>query len=242
MKILCILSALIFLLGFNIQSANAKIIKGDNAMEMLKNIQWFGQAAVKITAGGKIIYIDPFHIKKADRADIILVTHSHSDHFSPSDIKKISTKDTLIIATKDCSSKLAEIENARVLESEPGFKTSVNDIKIEAVPAYNVVKTNFHPKANKWVGYIITVDGVRIYHAGDTERIPEMKTFECDIAMLPLGQTYTMNSVREAADAACDVKAKIAIPIHYGLYEGTPADAEKFKELLKDKVNVVIKQ
>jgi len=242
MKILCFLPAFIFCAGFNIQSANATITKGDNPMEMVKNIQWLGQSAVKITAGEKIIYIDPFHIMQSDKADIILITHSHSDHFSPSDIKKIATEDTVIIATKDCSSKLAGIENARILESEPGFKTSVNDIRIEAVPAYNVIKTNFHPKANKWVGYIITVDGVRIYHAGDTERIPEMKTFECDIAMLPLGQTYTMNSVREAADAACDVKAKIAIPIHYGMYEGTSADAEKFKDLLKDKVNVVIKQ
>jgi L-ascorbate metabolism protein UlaG (beta-lactamase superfamily) len=108
------------------------------------------------------------------------------------------------------------------------------------VPAYNVVKTNYHPKGNKWVGYILTIDGVKIYHAGDTERIPEMQEFTCDIVMLPLGQTYTMNSVEEAAEATLDVQAKIAIPIHYGMYEGTVEDAKKFQELLKNKVQVVI--
>jgi L-ascorbate metabolism protein UlaG (beta-lactamase superfamily) len=109
------------------------------------------------------------------------------------------------------------------------------------VPVYNVVKTNFHPNQNNWVGYIITVDRVRIYHAGDTERIPEMMTFSRDIAMLPLGQTYTMNSVEDAAKAAIDVKAKTAIPIHYDMYEGAKADAEMFKKLQEGMVTVVIK-
>ncbi|MCK4836639.1 MAG: MBL fold metallo-hydrolase, partial [Candidatus Aminicenantes bacterium] len=97
-------------------------------------------------------------------------------------------------------------------------------------------------KENQWVGYILTIDGIRIYHAGDTERIPEMKNFSCDIALLPLGQTYTMNSVKEAAEAAIDVKAKIAIPIHYGLYEGKTQDAVEFQNILKDKIKVIIKE
>ena len=124
---------------------------------------------------------------------------------------------------------------------KPGAQKIVAGVKVEAVPAYNVVKTNFHPKSNNWVGFVITISNVKIYHAGDTERIPEMKDIECDIALLPLGQTYTMNSVKDAADAAIDVKARIAIPIHYGLYEGKEEDARKFKELLAGKVDVIIK-
>ena len=104
-----------------------------------------------------------------------------------------------------------------------------------------MTKTQFHPKANNWVGYLLTIDGVKIYHFGDTERIPEMKNIVCDIALLPLGQKYTMNSVQEAADAALDARAKIAIPIHYGLYEGKAADADAFAALLKGKITVVIK-
>jgi L-ascorbate metabolism protein UlaG (beta-lactamase superfamily) len=103
-----------------------------------------------------------------------------------------------------------------------------------------VVKTNYHPKENNWIGYIIDVDGVLVYHAGDTERIPEMRNMIVDIALLPLGQTYTMNSVEEAAEAAIDINPSIAVPIHYGMYEGSVEDALKFKELLAGKVEVVI--
>jgi L-ascorbate metabolism protein UlaG (beta-lactamase superfamily) len=214
---------------------------GDKTMDMVNNIHWLGQAAVKVTAGGKVIYFDPYQIKEPDQAHIILISHSHQDHLSKGDISKVTTENTVIIAPKSCESDLASIKKAKLLLSEPGFKETVEGITIEAVPAYNVDKTNFHPKKNNWVGYIITVDGVRIYHAGDTERIPEMKTFSCDIAMLPLGQTYTMNSVEDAAEAALDVKAKVAIPIHFAMYEGTKEDADKFKKLLEGKVKVVIK-
>jgi L-ascorbate metabolism protein UlaG (beta-lactamase superfamily) len=218
--------------------ANAQ---NQNYKNMVNNIHWFGQAAVKITAAGKIIYIDPYQISNEDQADIVLVTHSHADHLSPADIKKIITKNSIIIATDDCMGKLEDLNVHETKTIRPGQTITLDDINISAVPAYNVVKTNFHPKSNNWVGYIITVEGIKIYHAGDTERIPEMKDIECDIAMLPLGQTYTMNSVKDAADAAIDVKAKIAIPIHYGLYEGKESDAKEFKELLEGKVDVIIK-
>lgn len=210
--------------------------------EMLKNVHWLGkQASVKIKAGKKIVYIDPYQImEKTNDADIILVTHSHQDHLSPGDIKKVTKEDTVFIAPQSCVSSIETEFNTKVIVSEPGMSTSADEIQIKAVPAYNVVKTNFHPKENKWVGYVLTIGGVRIYHAGDTERIPEMKEFTCDIVMLPLGQSYTMNSVEEAAEAVLDVQAKIAIPIHYGMYEGTAEDAKKFQELLKDKVQVVI--
>jgi L-ascorbate metabolism protein UlaG (beta-lactamase superfamily) len=215
--------------------------QNQNYKSMVNNIHWFGQAAVKIAAAGKVIYIDPYQISNEDQADIILITHGHSDHLSPGDIKKIITKNSIIIATDDCMGKLEDLDVREIKSIKPGQSITLDDINISAVPAYNVVKTNFHPKSKNWVGYIITIEGVKIYHAGDTERIPEMKDIECDIAMLPLGQTYTMNSVKEAADAAIDVKARVAIPIHYGLYEGKEDDAKEFNKLLEGKVEVIIK-
>jgi L-ascorbate metabolism protein UlaG (beta-lactamase superfamily) len=209
--------------------------------QMVEKIHWLGQATVKIQAGDQVIYFDPFQIKKADQANIILITHPHQDHYSPDDLAKLVTEKTVLIAPKDCAEKLKTKFTNQVIVSAPGMKTNVGDLQIEAVPAYNVVKTKFHAKENHWVGYILTIDGVRIYHAGDTERIPEMQNMTCDIALLPLGQTYTMNSVQEAADAALDVKASIAIPIHYGLYEGKASDAEEFSRLLQGKVTVIIK-
>jgi L-ascorbate metabolism protein UlaG (beta-lactamase superfamily) len=211
-------------------------------MDMVNNIHWLGQATVKISVPGKTIYIDPYQIKKSDKADIILITHSHGDHLSPEDIAKVSSDQTIIIAPNDCLKQLKDITMDRTIVSEPGMIKQFKDIYVEAVPAYNVIKTNFHPKTNKWVGYILTLNGIRIYHAGDTEKIPEMKDFKCDIVLLPLGQTYTMNSVKEASEAALDVKAKVAIPIHFGLYEGQESDALEFKELLKDKIKVIIKE
>ena len=210
--------------------------------EMLKNVHWLGkQASVKIQAGKKIIYIDPYEIaKKTNDADFVLVTHSHRDHLSPVDIKKVAKADTVFIAPQSCVSSIEAEFNTKVIISEPGMSRRLGEIQIRAVPAYNVVKTKYHPKGNKWVGYILTIDDVKIYHAGDTERIPEMQEFTCDIVMLPLGQKYTMNSVEEAAKAVLDVRAKIAIPIHYGMYEGTVEDAKKFQELLKNRVRVVI--
>lgn len=241
MKSFRFLLNLLFILITFILSGQLVNAQNQNYKSMVNNIHWFGQAAVKINAAGKVIYIDPYQIEKEDQADIILITHGHSDHLSPGDIKKIITDNSIIIAPDNCMGKLEDFDVRETKSIQPGQSLSVGDINISAVPAYNVVKTNFHPKSNNWVGYIVTVEGIKIYHAGDTERIPEMKDIECDIAMLPLGQTYTMNSVKEAADAAIDVKASIAIPIHYGLYEGKEDDAVEFKKLLEGKVDVVIK-
>ena len=236
-----ILRRLLIILVVFIIPENLGKSQNQNINDMVNNIHWLGQAAVKINAAGKVIYIDPYQLKKEDPADIVLITHSHHDHLSLSDIKKIITRESIIEAPVDCYDTLNDIDIAEIKTIGPGQSLTLDNILVSAVPAYNVIKTNFHPKGNKWVGYVLTVDGIKIYHAGDTERIPEMKDFSCDIAMLPLGQTYTMNSVKEAADAAIDVKAKIAIPIHYGLYEGKDEDAEEFKRLLKDKVEVIIK-
>ena len=199
-------------------------------------ITWFGHASFKIS-NSKIIYIDPFHLSQNDKADIVLITHGHYDHCSIADINRILKPDTVIFATPDCSSKLRKIETNRVKLVEPSKKIQIGDIIIETVPAYNANK-QFHPKINEWVGYIITINKTRIYHAGDTDIIPEMKNIKADIALLPVGGTYTMNA-KEAAEAANLIKPKIAVPMHYGDIVGTEDDAKKFKSLCKVEVKIL---
>lgn len=209
-------------------------------MKTLEKISWFGQAAIKIEHDGKNIYIDPYRMPESDIASMVLITHSHQDHLSPEDLQMVAPKNTPIVCPESCEEQIRELGYHNLTTVSPGSKVVVEGIKIEAVPMYNIVKTNYHPKSNAWTGFILDIGDKRIYHSGDTERIPEMKDIDCDIVMLPLGQTYTMNSVEEAVEAALDTGADIAIPIHYGLYEGTEADAQKFHQLLQGKLEVVI--
>jgi L-ascorbate metabolism protein UlaG (beta-lactamase superfamily) len=206
---------------------------GREVNEMLKDIHWLGHDTFKIT-GEKTVYTDPFKIKKKDMADIILITHEHFDHCSPEDVKKIQGQNTLIIATADCAKKLS----GKIKVVKPGDKINVEGIEIETVPAYNTNK-QFHTKDKDWVGYIFTVQGQRIYIAGDTDYIPEMKSFKVDIALLPVSGTYVMTA-EEAVKAALDIKPKIAIPMHYGSIVGSDNDAKKFSDGLKGKIEVVI--
>lgn len=200
---------------------------------MVKNIHWLGHDTFKVT-GEKVMYTDPFKIRKQDTADIILVTHEHYDHCSPEDISKISGPKTVIVAPADCAAKL----KGTIKIVKPGDVLEVSGIRIEAVPSYNTNK-QFHTKDKGWVGYIFTISGQRIYIAGDTDYIPEMKTFRADIALLPVSGTYVMTA-EEAAQAALDIKPTIAIPMHYGSIVGSKDDAKKFSELLKGKVAVEI--
>ncbi len=193
---------------------------------MLENMEWLGHDTFKIESGGKVIYTDPFRLSEGlPKADLILVTHEHYDHCSPEDIAKIAKKETVIVAPGNCEGKLSG--NVRMVK--PGDKLTEAGVQIEAVPSYNTNKA-FHPKANKWVGYIFTVEGQRIYIAGDTDHIPEMKDYRCDIALIPVSGTYVMTP-EEAAQAANDIKPKVAVPMHYGSIVGTEKDAEKFKKL-----------
>ena len=200
---------------------------------MLENITWLGHAGFKLK-GEKIVYIDPFKIKDTEPADIIIVTHEHFDHLSPEDIRKIQTGKTIIVTTPDCYSKVS----GNIKTIRPGQTLNVDGIKIEAVPAYNSNK-HFHPKANGWIGVIVTINGKRIYHAGDTDNIPEMANLKSiDVALLPVSGTYVMTA-EEAADAANKIMPKVVVPMHYGSIVGTSADAEKFRRLCKCRVEIM---
>lgn len=201
--------------------------------EMVKKIAWLGHDAFRIDAS-KTIYFDPYEISGGPKADLILISHEHFDHCSPEDVAKIQREDTVIITEKDSAGKLTG--DVRILA--PGQTLSVDDVTVEAVPAYNTDK-DFHPQKNGWLGFILDVDGVRIYHAGDSDRIPEMKNFQVDIALLPVSGTYVMTA-DQAIGAALDIGPKLAIPMHYGAIVGAEDDARKFKKALAGKVEVMI--
>lgn len=177
--------------------------------------------------GTKTVYIDPFKIKDKDQADFILISHDHYDHLSIDDIKKILADKTTIIASVNCK-KLGEIKTNKLIFLSPREKFN-ESIKVEAVHAYNINK-NFHPKNYNGVGFIIEIDNVKIYHAGDTDLIPEMKNLKnIDIALLPVSGTYVMTA-EEAVNAAEIIKPKIAIPMHWGDLIGSRDDAENFQK------------
>jgi len=203
---------------------------------MVESIHWIGHDCFKIMSN-VIIYTDPFTIRKEDAADIILISHEHYDHCSPDDIYKICKKNTVIIATPDCVPKI----KCNVKTIKPYETISVKGATIQAVPAYNINK-QFHPKLKHWVGYIITINNIRIYFAGDTDYITEMNSMKhIDIALLPISGTYVMD-VDEAVQATRAIKPKVVIPMHYGSIIGTIADAKRFEQILKNEVSVVIKE
>lgn len=202
---------------------------------MTKDIHWLGHDTFRIT-GQKIIYTDPFQVKKKDIADIILITHEHRDHCSPEDVRKLQGPATVIVAPADCAGKLG----GTIKTVRPGDVIEVQGIAIEVVPSYNTNK-QFHTKDRGWVGYIFTVNGQRIYIAGDTDHIPEMKKIRADIALLPVSGTYVMTA-EEAVKAALDIKPKLAIPMHYGSIVGSKDDAKRFAEALRGKIDVQILQ
>ena len=201
--------------------------------EMKQNIVWLGHDGFRIDAS-TCIYIDPYQIDGGKPADLILVTHEHFDHCSPEDIAKIQQSGTVIITEKDSAKKLSG--DVRVMT--PGERLLLNGLAIEAIPAYNTNK-DFHPKANGWLGFIIDMDGVRIYHAGDSDYIPEMKDLDVDIALLPVSGTYVMNA-DEAVEAALAIKPGLAIPMHYGAIVGDQSDATYFRDKLAGKIDVLI--
>jgi L-ascorbate metabolism protein UlaG (beta-lactamase superfamily) len=210
--------------GVSKEKASKKRTSTEGVKMMLKKIHWLGHDCFRIDAEN-VIYFDPLELKQGSApADIIFITHEHFDHCSPEDVAKIQKKGTVIVTTADCAKKLSG--ETRIIK--PGDTITVKGVRIEAVPAYNIDK-KFHPKDKGWVGYVITVDGTRIYHAGDTDFIPEMKTIKTDIAFIPVSGTYVMTA-DEAAKAAEAIKPQVAIPMHYGSIIGSDKDAVAFKQ------------
>jgi len=193
-------------------------------MSLLKHIKWLGHAGFKIK-GEKVIYIDPFQIGEDEKADIILITHEHYDHCSPEDIAKIQKESTVFVTIDSCTSKLG----GHIKTVKPGDELSIESVHIKAVPSYNIGK-KFHEKSTNKVGFIVTIDGESVYHAGDTDFIPEMKDIHADIALLPVSGTYVMTA-EEAVRAAEAIKPEYVIPMHYGSIVGSKSDAETFKKL-----------
>ncbi len=202
---------------------------------MVEYIKWMGHASVLISIAGKNIYVDPWKIiRNEPKADLVLVTHPHYDHFSPDDINKIAKKETIIVGPHDVM-KLKTAEKKSII---PGEEIDFGWVKVKGIPAYNINK-NFHPKINNWVGYLIEIENKKIYIAGDTDFIPEMKEISADVAILPVGGIYTMTA-EEAANAVNTMKPKIAIPYHYGDIVGSEKDAKLFSSfVLNAKVEIL---
>jgi L-ascorbate metabolism protein UlaG (beta-lactamase superfamily) len=196
----------------------------NNTMSTNK-IHWLGHASIRID-GDKTIYIDPWNLKKdGPPADIILITHSHYDHCSKSDVDRINRESTVVLAPPDCIESLP----FGFFPVAPGMEKIIEGIVIRTVPAYNIGKS-FHPRANDWVGYVIEMGGEKIYYTGDTDHIPEMDDITADILIMPVGGTYTMTA-DEAARAAKVINPRLAIPIHFGSVVGSRVDAEEFNRL-----------
>jgi L-ascorbate metabolism protein UlaG (beta-lactamase superfamily) len=201
---------------------------------MSMTLQWLGHAGFKICHENTVIYIDPWKLTESPHdATLVLVSHSHYDHYSPEDIARVSGADTKLVASADVVAK--EKAGEVIL---PGLAIQIGSIQVKGVAAYNPAK-DFHPKGNNWVGFIIEVGSKHIYYAGDTDLTDEMKSLkEIDVALLPVGGTYTMDAA-EAAEATKFIKPKITIPYHWGDIVGGRADAEAFAEAAECKVQVL---
>ena len=202
---------------------------------MLENLHWLGHASFYVrSAQGTVVYFDPYKLKAGlPQADLILVTHDHFDHCSPEDINRVAKPGTVVVAPAAAAAKIAG--SVRILSA--GMSLRVADVSVTAVPAYNTDK-KFHPRAAGYIGYVATVDGVAIYHAGDTDHIPEMGSVKADVALLPVGGTYTMDAAQAAA-AADAIRPQVAVPMHYGEVVGSDQDAREFQRLCKAEVRIL---
>lgn len=205
-------------------------------MDMLDNIQVLCHSSIRFDKE-QIIYFDPFKINKNyNDADFIFITHDHYDHYSEEDIDKVKNKNTIVVAPISLNNKLLKkVDKNNVILVEPNKKYNIGEINFETVPAYNIYKP-FHPKKNNWVGYILELDNVKYYVAGDTDITEENKKVKCDVAFVPVGGTYTMD-YRQAASLINEIRPRFAVPIHYGSIVGTKQDAENFVNLLQNEIS-----
>ena len=198
-------------------------------------ITWTGHAGFKILHGNKKMYIDPYKLSNKYEnifdADIVLITHNHFDHLSIEDLKNIINERTVIVSAQECLSQLKSLKVKDLIGMDPRNNEKLDDLVVEAVPAYNVNK-DFHPKDDKKIGFILKFGNDRIYHTGDSDIIPEMKDTNPTIVLIPVSGTYVMTA-EEASKAVNElINPKIAIPMHYGTIVGNKEDAIRFSELV----------
>ncbi|MFM8658598.1 MAG: MBL fold metallo-hydrolase [Candidatus Nitrosotenuis sp.] len=199
-------------------------------------IKWHGHDTFTLSHSGLTVCIDPYRLDKKIDADIVLISHNHFDHLSNDDLQKACTEKTTIIAAKECLNQI-KTKNKQILGIDPNEEKTISGIKIKTIPAYNLDKINpetkkpFHPKEDKKVGFVITINNSTFYHAGDSDYIPEMNGLAPDVFFVPVSGTYVMTA-KEAASSVLGVKPKLAIPMHYGSIVGSKDDAESFKKLV----------
>ena len=207
---------------------------------MLENIEVLCHSCIKFNKG-EVIYFDPFKIEKNyNDADVIFITHDHYDHYSEEDIDKVIKEETIIVAPEDLLTKLLKkgFERDNMVLVTPNQKYTVKGIEFQTIPAYNVNK-QFHPKANEWVGYVLKIEGITYYIAGDTDITEENKKVKCDVAFVPVGGTFTMD-YKEAAELINEIKPKIAVPTHYGSIVGEKSDGISFSKLVSPEIEVEV--
>lgn len=195
---------------------------------MLEDLTWFRQSAMRYAKGGLTVYIDPWGTAEDDPpADLILITHAHFDHVQPREIERLTASDTKLVAPRDVAKELS----GDVTAVGPGETHEIAGVRVETVPAYNVAeeRLDMHPKSNDWVGYVLELGGRRYYHAGDTDALPELESLETDVAMVPIGGTYTMD-YREAAGFVKAMRPQVAVPMHYGFVVCSPSHGDLFKK------------
>lgn len=209
---------------------------------MTENITVNEQNSIQIKDSSGMIYVDPFRIReRTNDAAFIFITHDHYDHYSPEDIAKVAKEDTILVVPEKMQGKAREVAGlvGRTVTVRPGMQQELEGLFFETVAAYNILKP-FHPKSAMWVGYIFLVEGRRIYVAGDTDATAEAKAVKCDIALVPVGGTYTMDA-KKAAQLVNTIGPDVAIPVHYGTLVGSMKDGQEFAENVNDPVRVELK-
>lgn len=217
-------------------------------MSSLENVRVFTQSAIRIEGtGGTVVYLDPFSLTEGEAAHdatYVLITHAHYDHLSPEDYARVANEKTVLVAPASMEADVAGLNAASTHLMQAGEKLELPGLVVEAVPAYNVepVRLAMHPQANGWLGYVLSLDGdpTRYYAAGDTDQNPDNELVSCDVALLPIGGTYTCDP-RQAAAFVNQLRPQTVVPIHYGSIVGTYADFDAFAAEVDPAIAVIKK-